>query len=158
MVSINPATKLTFDVNQLAYNSILAARSNYRKFNNHHSAAADCFQKSAAQVDPKFDSIDPVVKEVADNCATSAKYIKKYYDKLYGAGNWEYISIGRSCAKVADCLDELGVKSHIIPISGLTDSIENGREIVTKEGFGEFRNYIYNLGLTPSKKRGCGSF
>ncbi|MCD8024039.1 MAG: hypothetical protein LUE64_00725 [Candidatus Gastranaerophilales bacterium] len=110
----------------------------------------DVFEKSASiDKEEKMTSIPDCIKETADNCAAAAKSVKRYYDNLYGENNWEYISIGRSCAKVADSLNKLGVSSHIIPISGLSEGIENGEEIGKMDGFEEFKNYIYELGLTP---------
>lgn len=115
-----------------------------------YSLQNDMFIKSQ-EVDSALASVPTPIKELADNCVTSAKYIQEHYDKAYGKGNWEYVSIGRSCSKIADCLEELGTKAYTIPISGLTNDIQNGAEIATKEGFNDFKSFIYSLGLNPEE-------
>ncbi len=94
--------------------------------------------------------------EAVNDCLNSAKALKHLYDEKYGENNWEYISIGRSCANIAKALKILGIKTYIIPISGLQAGIENGKELTKKNGFEKYRQYIYDLGLNPKTIENSG--
>ncbi len=94
--------------------------------------------------------LEPFQYDIIDDCIQASKAIKSEYDKKYGENNWEYVSIGRSCANIAKTLELLGVKSHIIPISGLSHGIKDGAELTKQEGFEGYRDYIYSLGLNPT--------
>lgn len=93
--------------------------------------------------------IEPFQYELINDCINAARIIKAGYDEKYGEDNWEYIAIGRSCANIAKALSHLGVKSYIIPISGLHTRIENGKEITQQEDFENYKNFIYRMGLNP---------
>ena len=140
-------------------NSLLAAKTNRlaRTLENNSLINGNSLERTPACDTVSFTTkVESPVETFAKYCAKSTKDMKEYYDKLYGKDNWEYISLGRSCSKIAQGLDELGVKAHIIPISGLTKDVQNGGEIVSKNGFEEFRNYIYSLGLTPENIENSG--
>ena len=113
------------------------------------SPAVDTFHKSKVFSADDLSNIPAPIAETANNCAVVSKNLKKHYDKLYGKDNWEYVSIGRSCSKIADCLRFLGVDSSTIPISDLTNGVQSGLELCSKDGFEEYRNFIYGLGLNP---------
>lgn len=86
----------------------------------------------------------------------ASKIVKKVYDTKYGENNWEYISIGRSCSTIALALSKQGVKTYSIPISGLTMGIKDGKDLAKSKGFEDYREYIYNLGLSPEKVANSG--
>ncbi len=100
--------------------------------------------------------IDNYQKEVIDDCIKASTVLKAVYDDRYGENNWEYISIGRSCSMIAKCLAMMGVKTHIIPISGLQFGIEDGRELTKEEGFEKYRDFIYKSGLSPEEVESSG--
>lgn len=94
--------------------------------------------------------------DTVDDCLNTAKTLKNLYDEQYGEGEWEYVAIGRSCANVAKTLNQLGIKTYIIPISGLQGGIQNGEELTEQEGFEKYKKYIYDLGLNPEKVENSG--
>lgn len=94
--------------------------------------------------------------EAVDDCLNTAKSLKHLYDEEYGEGNWEYVSIGRSCANIAKTLTKLGVKSYIIPISGLQGGINDGKELTRQKGFEKYKNFIYEQGLNPLEIENSG--
>ena len=96
------------------------------------------------------------IYEAVEDCVNSTKLIADSYNEKYGKGNWEYISIGRSCAPFASILDKLGIKTHTIPISGMQQGVTSAKDLTSQKGFEEYKNFIYNLGLNPQTVKNSG--
>ncbi len=114
---------------------------------------ANAIKKSYETLPPaKIEALRENIKDIQKTikeCVDSTKMIANYYNSKYGENNWEYISIGRSCAPFASILNKLGIKTYIIPISGIGNGVKSVKDLTSQKGFEDYKNFIYNLGLNP---------
>ena len=110
---------------------------------------------SAADKDILRTELGEYVGEVVTDCVNAAKALKKSYDDEFGAGNWEYVSIGRSCSNISEALKAMGVEAKSVPISGLTN-VSDIKSLTSQAGFEDYKQYIYSLGLSPEKMKSSG--
>lgn len=76
----------------------------------------------------------------------SSSFFKEHFDKIYGEGNYVFVSVGRSLSPNAEALKTMGVTSHSIPISGMGGTVKpKVREI--KTGINEYKQYLESVGL-----------
>ena len=89
----------------------------------------------------------------AETIVNASKLVKKVFDKKYGEGNYVFISVGRSFAALAKCLEYMGNETRCIPFSGASNITEKTsvQKILHQSGFQKYLDFLNSEGLSPEQ-------
>ncbi len=104
------------------------------------------------------EEIKALRSEIPDDMAYRAeltvevsKLLKNYFDNAFGKENYVFVSVGRSFASVAQCLNFMGQEAKSLPLSNLSLANNNAAEkMVHSNGFDEYKKYLYEIFGTPA--------
>lgn len=86
----------------------------------------------------------------------SSKVVKNVFDKKYGRDNYVFVSVGRSLECIQNALDYMGVKTKILPISGLHTTYPSAQKIMEQQGFNKYLKYIKDTVLNGESTQKSG--
>lgn len=87
------------------------------------------------------------LKELANMNCFAADKVKQELDKKYGENNYIVIAIGRSISSIAELMQELGVDTKIIPLSGLR---KGSIEYIPEKLLHTYKAYLVQIGLSKT--------